>query len=298
MDYEIRALSLAEILDMGFRLLRDRFGLLTGLAAIVYAPSMLVMGLLTRTLEADFTADSGLAPDLLIGVGVVWLATLAMLPFVVAAITSAIGNLYLGRPVSVGDAARAGLHHLLPLGLTYLIFFVIVSVALIIATFVLVGGSVFVGQLAGAAGSTPVGVGVAITVFILGLLLAYLLALLPMLVLPQIVVFEDTSFFAAIARAWQLLTGHRWRSLGVWVTTYLMISIPVFAFQFLFLVLPMGGLIGMAAAQAIGFAYYSAVTVVLYFDLRSRQEAFDLEHLAALVEAEDATRGGAVSPQL
>ena len=37
----------------------------------------------------------------------------------------------------------------------------------------------------------------------------------------------------------------------------------------------------------------SAVIVVLYFDIRCREEAFDLEHLAGLVEEEAA---GAPAP--
>jgi hypothetical protein len=49
--------------------------------------------------------------------------------------------------------------------------------------------------------------------------------------------------------------------------------------------------LGRGLAQAMGNAFTSAVAVVLYFDIRCRQEAFDLEHLARLVAA------GAGEPQ-
>ena len=57
--------------------------------------------------------------------------------------------------------------------------------------------------------------------------------------------------------------------------------------------LPVVGPVLEALAQAVGYAFMSAVIVVLYFDIRCREEAFDLEHLAGLVEEEAA---GAPAP--
>ena len=49
--------------------------------------------------------------------------------------------------------------------------------------------------------------------------------------------------------------------------------------------LGLGALLG-SLAEAVGVAFASAVSVVFYFDIRCRKEAFDLEHLAGLVEDE------------
>ena len=38
MAYEIRAMSFAEVLDTGFRLIRDHFALLVGIGLVLYAP--------------------------------------------------------------------------------------------------------------------------------------------------------------------------------------------------------------------------------------------------------------------
>jgi hypothetical protein len=42
----------------------------------------------------------------------------------------------------------------------------------------------------------------------------------------------------------------------------------------------------MGLAVAAGASYGSAVLTLLYFDIRCRREAFDLEHLARLVARE------------
>ena len=46
-----------------------------------------------------------------------------------------------------------------------------------------------------------------------------------------------------------------------------------------------GGAIAQSVAQAIYAAFQSAVMLVFYFDARCRKEAFDLDHLAGVVEA-------------
>jgi hypothetical protein len=42
--------------------------------------------------------------------------------------------------------------------------------------------------------------------------------------------------------------------------------------------------VGSGLAQAVSGAFTGAIGVILYFDVRCRQESFDLEHLARLVE--------------
>ncbi len=49
--------------------------------------------------------------------------------------------------------------------------------------------------------------------------------------------------------------------------------------------IPVVGPIATGLSQALGFAYTSTLGVLLYFDIRCRKEAFDLEHLSRLVEA-------------
>jgi hypothetical protein len=51
-----------------------------------------------------------------------------------------------------------------------------------------------------------------------------------------------------------------------------------------FKLVPVLGPIAQGFAQSLGVAYSAVVLVLLYFDIRCRKEAFDLEHLARLVE--------------
>jgi hypothetical protein len=48
MNYEIRAMSFAEILDTGFRLVRDQFALLAGIGLVLYGPFAIAQELIGR----------------------------------------------------------------------------------------------------------------------------------------------------------------------------------------------------------------------------------------------------------
>jgi hypothetical protein len=53
--------------------------------------------------------------------------------------------------------------------------------------------------------------------------------------------------------------------------------------------IPVLGALLWGAVQAICQAYLFTATVVVYFDMRCRNEAFDLEHLAQMVEGRERT---------
>ena len=50
--------------------------------------------------------------------------------------------------------------------------------------------------------------------------------------------------------------------------------------------IPVLGIVGMAVVQAALTAYVSAAFIVLYFDIRCRKEAFDLQYLAQIIESQ------------
>lgn len=95
MAYNIRPLSFAEILDRAFALLRDRFWLVVGIAAVVYLP----WGVLN--------ACAQLAPSLTLRIAIGISAGLALFvaaPVMSIAIAVAVANVYMDRPTSVGEA--------------------------------------------------------------------------------------------------------------------------------------------------------------------------------------------------
>jgi hypothetical protein len=103
--------------------------------------------------------------------------------------------------------------------------------------------------------------------------------------LPAVVVLESHGVFRTAERAFSLGATSKWRLIGIIFTTGMIVGVPVVGAQMLIGMIPVVGLLIWAAFQAVGFAFTTAVTVVLYFDLRCRAENYDLELLAEQVEA-------------
>ncbi len=251
MTYEIRPMSFGEILDMGFRILRNHFVPLISLSAVMYVP----LAIATSWFTSDPTA--GLAIGALL---IVVLAFVVASPIVFAAIIFAVGEAYVGRPVEFGKSLR--------------------SVTPIIGP--LIGTTVLA------------------AVYVIG---GYLLLIVPGIYLQlcyivawQVMVIERIFGGRALARSRELMRGNLLRGAGVLFIGGLVVGISSQLLQLLLAAVPILGPIGSGLAQAAGAAYTSAITVVLYFDIRCRKEAFDLEHLARLVEAKTETTAFAASP--
>ena len=272
MRYEIRSMGLAEILDTGFRLLRNHFALLFGIGLAIYLPIGLLGGLLGTQIE-ELTAPGAGAGDE-VDVALVGLAGLAAVvfylvgfPFVSCAITHALGRLYLGREARLGDSFAEALRRFLPLAGTYLVYGLIL-VALYAA--LLVPGIVLGGAF----------LALAIVVAVL----ASLYLQLSFLLLVQVIVLEETAGVPALARSRELMSGHLLRGLGLFLVVGLVAMVLGVGVPLVLAPVPVLEPFGTALYYAAIFAYTSAVSVVFYFDLRSRKESFDLEHLARLVE--------------
>ncbi len=255
LQYEIRAMQLSEILDMGFRLLRNHFALLIGIAAVIYVP----MGIFQTWIESWVETSAASASEFDLGLFALSVLAFAITysivaPLVSAAITYALGELYLGRPVTLGAAFRASLPRLLPL----------VGTSLLASLAILTGLLLFV--IPG-----------------LYLMLAFTL-------LTQVIVLEDVAGMTALGRSRELLRGNMLRAVGIVVVFFITTAVLSVSIGLAFALVPALDAVGSALAQALAFAYYSAVLVVFYFEIRARKEAFDLEHLARLVES-----GGAAS---
>jgi len=109
MRYEIRAMSFGEILDTGFRVVRNHFGLLVGIASLVYLPLALL------TAVASIGPAVAASTALLVAAIPTILFALVAEPIVTAAATFAVGELYLGRSPSFADALRVSFAIILPL---------------------------------------------------------------------------------------------------------------------------------------------------------------------------------------
>lgn len=242
MRYEVREMSFAEILDTGFRLLRDHFVLLVVIAASLNIPLSFAQDLLTQAAEGNAGVLLG------VGLGMLLLVALAS-PIIGVASTYAIGEVYLGRDTSIGDAFGKGFAILGPvLGTT------------------LLSGLLVLGAL-------------------LLLVLPGIWVSLGLIVLSQVMVLEGLFGMEAIRRSLDLMKGQRWRALGILFVVLLVQSVVGFGVGAAVGGIPVLGALGSGLVASVSGAYTAAVSVVLYFDIRCRKEAFEVEQLARIVEA-------------
>jgi hypothetical protein len=296
MNFEIRAMSLAEILDTGFQLVKNRFALLAGVSLLGQAPGIILLSAISRFFEplsggSEDLTDIGAS---LIAFGALYLlATMLLFPFVISAVVKTVGDLYLGRQLTFGDVVRSGLSRMLPLLVTYVVFVLVSGVIMVLGIAAVMAT---VGVISAALGEQgALGGAVVVLLVIAGIfasLAAGLIYFVASLIVAAVVVLEEISLFEAIARTWILVTSAPTRAIGVALTVYLIVAVPAVGVQFLVGVLPFLGALLSGAVQAVGYAYMFATTVVLYFDIRCRRESFDLEYLARMVEGREPSAVG------
>lgn len=239
MRYEIRAMDFGEILDTGFRLLRDHVLLLLGIGLTFALPFNLALAMIDQQPGAAQIA----------GVVGLFLVALVAGPIANAATIFALGEVYLGRAVTIAGSLREALRVMLPL--------------------------IGTGFLA-----------------VLAMMLGFVLLVLPMIYLMfafvlvyQVVVIERTYALAALRRSRDLMRGNFGRAFGLFVVVSILYMVVSLAAGMLAIAGPIVAVAANSLTGAILAGFQAAVLLVFYFDIRCRKEAFDVDHLAALVEA-------------
>lgn len=243
-------MSMSEILDTSFRVLRNHFALLVGIAASVYVPMSIVGAALARGFDRG--PDDVSFPTL-IGI-VLILITLAGLAttLVFAAITHATAELFLDRPVTW----RSALAHAQP------------RLGRIIATTLLSSLVVLLGFIA---------------LIVPGVYLA-----LSFVVLWPVMLIEGRWGTEALRRSRTLIRGHRLRALGLLATVWFLSAVLSTGLALPAAALPRVRDVVSGAVVAVTTVYGAVVAVLLYVDVRCRKEALDVEHLARLVAPDPA----------
>ncbi|MGB7212938.1 MAG: hypothetical protein WBC97_09930 [Gemmatimonadales bacterium] len=295
-DLAMRPLSVGEILDRSFALLRARFGalFLVGLACFVI-PIFLAVGSLAdfSQLSQQATVAQPAQMDLALGMlgRLFWVALVAFFGFIVArgAWVHLVSETILGRDAGAGVALRRGLSTALPMaGLSFLegaIFFGI-YLGLALPT-LLVVSTVFHG--------TPLAAVALVTVVVLGgiVLAAWVYAGL-YVAAPALVLDRPTGVMHALSHSWALSLGRR----GAILSIISLLAVLALLVQ-LAVALGLGTfgstigagpqVLGPMALLSFGFtALFQIVLAVLgyviqtvmYYDLRVRKEGLDLELMA------------------
>lgn len=293
MSYELRPLTLAEILDAAFRLVQTEWRTLVGLSLIMQIPIVLLASQATWLYDPfaqPFEPGEDPSPEMLMEMGLmggaIFLLYLILYPFVAGAVTASVGNFYLGRRFSIGEAASAGIATIIKLLLAYCVYFFAMTVGIFFVVLVagFLGASIggFLGSFG--TGGTVISVLGATIVIGIALYWAFFVMTVSSLLAP-VIVLESKGIFASVSRAFGLGATSKLRLIAVVFASGMIVGIPVFGAQMMIGFVPYLGLLVWAAFQAIGFAFTTSVAVVLYFDLRCRAENYDLELLAEQVEA-------------
>jgi len=227
-----------------------------------------------------------------------------------------------GRPGALGASVRRGLRRLPAyVGMVFLQGLAIAGASLLVLIpFVIVVGLIIAAfALTGAAGRPNPA---AVAGIVILALLAYL-ALLALLALPAVylltrwlvavpaLLVEGIGPVAALGRSWRLTRRNIWRCLGfnvlLFILGLLIAGLPLLIVQQALIVLAGPSNLGWLAGFSSGIGQIGnvlwlplqmAATLVLYYDLRVRQESYDLALRVAQLERQAATiaAGGPGAP--
>jgi hypothetical protein len=259
---DLRPLGVGEILDLGIKIYRRRFGTLVRAVAVVVVPVAVVTAIVQTsiTFQDGDTLDGGDAAAVIVGTLVVTVLTYLASQLATAASFEIVSGDYLEETPTWQASLLEARKRLRSLVWVSFLYF----------------GALLLGTLACIIPGVYLYVAFAV----------YVPALL----------FEDLRGRAALRRSKGLLQGRWWPAFGVLVVTQIITSIINGALNGLLL-----GIISSADNEAVDALaralstsvssilttpFAAAVITVLYFDMRVRKEGFDLELLARRIGVE------------
>ena len=303
--FELRPLAVADVLDVAWRLYRRHFAQLIAISAALYVPLgavYLVAAALGTPVTWSDGAELGELPftsEGLLALAVFGVLLMLSLPVMLAAMAKAVSAIYLGATATLGEVYRFALRR----------WGALLGVALLFG--LAVGGTYFAGSMA--AGLVTMGLALAMTAagaensqmpsVVLGLMFIMIAAALAVAAVvavrlffgPLAVVLEERAPAEALSRSWFLTAGRFWPVALELFVFYLffqvLASIIVWPTQIatgiLLSELPtVGSSIDAAVwlvAQIVFQPLSTAGAVLIYYDLRVRREAFDLEMMAQAI---------------
>jgi hypothetical protein len=244
----LRPRSPTEIIDAAFEILRREYLTLITIMAVIHLP---LLGL-QLTLDIDLSTPGKIAQN---AQKQGWLSFLSLyaLAFSTAAVIAAASDAYLGRKASVGDALGRMARRLFTAGFSVTVRFIVSYFFLI---FILFPGLYLYSRWA---------------------------------TLSAVIVLEDKGPFSGFGRAWSLAEDRVWASFltqsigfviffAIWLLWYGGVTLV----NDLVPALARPGI--RMAAQLIPvilfWPFIGVITTLMYYDLRIRKEAFDLEMMA------------------
>jgi len=282
----LKPMTVVQILDASFRVYRENFFLFLGIMAIPYVPvtifAMIANGILFASLPphmrdrqarpfqslqysgpAEGTSEEMGNVALVMGTYLAFVVAaliifLIAIPIAKGALTRAVSDRYLGRPATLGASYRA----------VFSIFWRFLGTSML--------------------------VGLVLGVSFLCFCIPFLFMFVFFAFVSQIMILEGQAGTNAMGRSMDLSKGHRWRILGLGVLTVLVnwilgcVSGALFQFVLPYVVdsPTLLALLNTASGNLIQMVIeplWAVAWILLYYDVRIRKEAFDLQILATRV---------------
>jgi MFS family permease len=296
--FELRPLSLGELLDRAFLLYRRNFGLFAGIMAIPACVVMPMQFFLLRSRGVPFPWNKPLPQSNTQAVTFAFLFVYWIIYAVAqAATTYAVADAYLGRLSTIREAygkIRGRFWRLI--GVTFGVGIRVFGLMLLLLIVAGAAGGVLAAVVTrGSTSANPNPMIFIIMAFIFGGFAVVIWLSMRYAVSLPTVLLEDITGRAAIRRSVQLSKGRR----GQIFVAILLGIVVVYAMAFLFQgpfyagifamgikgQLPVWLILGLSVSSSIGGAIAGPllmiILVVCYYDLRIRKEGFDLQHMMA-----------------
>ena len=251
----LRPLSPGEIMDRAFRLYRANFLMLIGISLVVLIPISVIQA-----------------------IGLIYFKTtsllifmqLFLLPLPYGALTWAASHIYLGGSISLGEAYRASWLHFRSVWAVVCLRYLIAFSAIIL---------VYLGRTGGIVG---------VLVMLLFVLPSYIFLTTRWVIDLPCIILEGLGARASLDRSWALTARDAWHACGTCLTSFLLVYLlttsPGVILDYtvrVYKLLPgVGPVISAAVVQlgaSVGMPLNVSAYVILYYDLRVRREAYDLE---------------------
>jgi MFS family permease len=318
---ELKPMSLSELLDRTFTVYRNRFWLFCGLmvmpeiAILICALIVIVafpisnIGRVAPDPQNPFAALAQLAPrfaaSFVAGIIQALFGALAL-----GAVTVAVSEAYLGRMVTIRSAYAIVRKRIFGL-------FGLILMLILVGIVFLTGGSLAGGIVGGIAMagfslvSPVVGVIVMFLLIFVGVVLSSWLMMRFAVSIPAFML-EQRGVVDSMSRSGTLTKGHRSRIFGTVIVMYIVVIVFQVALSLPFLILqttyqvkglfPLWIQIGQATTRALAATIASPLIMIsialIYYDVRIRKEAFDLETMMKALEPGTGASGNSGAPPL
>lgn len=269
---DLKPMELGEILDGALTIFRRHFGLFVkiGIAALWLPVALTIYVQLAGGKEQHIVLTLVIAL-------IQYFAGL----FLTASAIRVISDSYLGRDPQLGDALSLGASKI------WSLFVVGLGKGIILGLIAVLIGIIAALTIPAMQGAGGLGILVALVVFLAGCWFFVFVACGYAVTTPVVVLENLGGAFDAFGRSWELTRNFKRKILGIAVVTWLIVYVPITAVSLLgayfMLESPVIGRafdVATAAMPIVLTPITSCVFTLMYYDLRVRREAFDLQILS------------------